>query len=616
MPNSTILGSDMKFDLRSLPFSTKGTYMSIFEDSTDRSLYLSITRSPTPKLERKNLIKLAPINDSNELQYEYEVQPGKLIIKTYKGSIEICFASENQLRVRGEGIGLRLSFKTLIYENLSPKEDGSYEMAYSILGKLLFVPIKGGLWSGAKWVPAKAMVEDFNMEFLPSSETNELEIAIQEYYTNGVREQSYAPFDECVSAAEKRFKAFYKLFPKPKGENSKYSEMAELAAWTIWTHTIESGGNVKSPVVYMSRLSSIRAFAWQQSYVAMALSGNMSEALKFLMNMFDYQNEAGQLPESVGEIGISYRVSQPIIQGFSLLYLLDEGDITALSNKELQDLYEKLSRFTDWWLVKRDHEGSGVPKYYYPDESGWNDATIFKKGVPLMSADLLAWLVLATEACGKLADKLGMKDVVGKWTTESKRLLDFLVKDYWNGEQFISQVAGKNNRVVEEDSIVAMLPIILGKRLPAKIIDVIAEQLGEQGDFMTSGGIVSEKLGSPEFKGRNAFMRGNIVAPVQLLLAFGLKNAGKTELARNIAASYCNLVCEKGLSHTLLPYGYDPSTGLTMKEQDIYDPEDRKNKPDLFKKEKKEPETIEEWSSWAAACFLGILSGVLDKKDK
>ena len=613
IPNTVILGSRMKFDLRSAPFSKKGSFLCILEDSEERCLYLSITRSPINMIERKNLVKITPVLDGNALPYEYEATPGKLTIKTFRGCAEFCFASEKQLRVRGAGFGLRLGFRTRMFENMSPKEDGAMEMAYSMLGKLLFVPLKGSLWSGAKWIPAKAMVEDFNMELLPSVETGEFETAIHEYYSNGMRDKSYAPFDDCAAAVEREFAEFYNNFPVAVGATAPlpaYAGMAKLAVWTIWTHTIHPGGNIKNPVVFMSRTYLVRAYGWQQGYQTMARRGNMREAWELLLTMFDYQDSAGQLPDSVGEYGISYRVSKPIIQGFALKYLLSEGGADEITADDCVALYGKLSRFTDWWLTKRDHEKSGIPKYYHPDESGWDDASVFRKGVPLIACDLLAWLALAAEACSDLAGKAGMRDEAAKWEAESKRLIDILVNELWNGSQFVCRVA-ETGEIVEEDSAVALQPIILGNRLPSYIVDAIAAQLEDGNGFMTRGGVVSEKLDSSEFTLRGGFMRGNIVAPMQLLLALGLKNAGKGELAREIAKRYCGLVCEKGFAVMLSPWEYDPSTGLALKKEELYDPDDWDKAPDIFKREKKESETAAPWSSWTAACFLALLSGVL-----
>ena len=447
------------------------------------------------------------------------------------------------------------------------------------------------------------MVEAFNMELLPSADTGEFETAIHEYYSNGMRDREYASFDDCVKATRENFENFLGNFPKAANE---YAGMARLAAWTIWTHTMPAGGYLKNQTVFMGKLSFLRAFSWQQSYQAMALRSNTKEAWKLLLSMFEYQDAAGQLPDSVGETGASYRVSKPVIQGLAIDYLLNNGDMSGIGKEDYKKMYEGLSRFTSWWLTKRDHQGNGIPKYYHPDESGWDDATIFKKGTPLMSGDLLAWIILAAEACGKIAEKAGAGGEAAKWEAESKRLLEILVKDFWNGKQFTGRVA-ETGEIVVQGSVAALQPIILGKRLPQEIIDTIAKRLEDEGEFMTAGGIVSEKLGSPEFTIRRVFMRGNIVAPVQLLLAMGLKNAGKEELARKIASRYCGLVKEKGLALMLSPWDFDPATGITLKKQDIYDPNDWDKGPELFKKEIKESETVEPWTSWAAACYIALV---------
>ncbi len=112
------------------------------------------------------------------------------------------------------------------------------------------------------------------------------------------------------------------------------------------------------------------------------------------------------------------------------------------------------------------------------------------------------------------------------------------------------------------------------KRLREDIISTIVNRLASEDEYMTSGGIVSELLGSPYFNLSGGFMRGKINAPIQLLLSIGLKNAGEKELACRIATRYCDLVCKTGLSSWMC-------------------------------------ETIVEWTSETAAIFLTIASYLL-----
>ncbi|MDR0999241.1 MAG: hypothetical protein LBL96_00305 [Clostridiales bacterium] len=604
-----MLGSAEKFDLRSAPFSYCGSYICVLEDAEDRKLYLSLSRSPKLLIQRKNLIRLTPILDNKELPFVYTINPGKLVIKTFCGEIEICFANEQQLRIRGTGkAALKFSFGMETFEVAAPKENGDMEVMFIILGKLLFAPLSGAMYNNGKWVPQKAMTEDFDLVLLPSIEANGFEAAIHEYYSNGERDKSYAPFDECAAKAEVEFEKFRKRYPAVP---QKYEAMAKVAAWIVWTHIVRPRGFLKGPIVYMGRSSFLRGFGWQQSYQAMAQSLDIKEAWKLLLNMFDYQDAAGQIPDSVGEQGISYRVSKPALQGLAMLYLLETGDASLLSKEDFAALYKKLKKFAGWWFKFRDHAKTGIPQYYHSDESGFDDATIFKEGVPLQSGDLLSWMILLTEALSVLAAKLGENDESDHWANESKRLLNILLAEFWNGKQFISRMA-ETNEIVEADSIVALLPIILGKRLPADIIDTISQRLADEDEFLTSSGIVSESLKSSEFTGRAGFMKGSIVSPVQLLITLGLKDSGKDELAKDIATRYCDFACEKGLSHMMPPHEYDLASGLSVKKEDWYKPEDFEQKVERFKSEKKEAETVEPWTSWAAANFLTIAGHILN----
>ena len=56
-----MFGTKERFDLCSLPFSGRDSRLAIFEDEETRELYLTFSRSPTPRVERKRLIRFAPL---------------------------------------------------------------------------------------------------------------------------------------------------------------------------------------------------------------------------------------------------------------------------------------------------------------------------------------------------------------------------------------------------------------------------------------------------------------------------------------------------------------------------------------------------------------------------
>lgn len=342
------------------------------------------------------------------------------------------------------------------------------------------------------------------------------ETAIHEYYSNGTRDKEYVPFDDCVKAVGDEFTEFCKRFAKVP---EKYAEMARLAAWTIWSHKMGPEGRLKNSVVYMSRTNRARAFGSQQCYQAMASCADVREAMKTLLAMFDYQNEAGLIPNNISDVSINCLYASSPIQGAALDHIFNTGDFKELVQEDYAELYGKISRYAKWLLAKRDMNKSGIPQYYHVQESDWIDPKVFRNGRPVQSGDLLALLVLLTEYCGKLAILAGFGSEADMWMNESGRLIAILENEFWDGRQFIGRDA-QTGEVVDMGITASLLPIILGKRLGEEIVDVIAGRMASEKEYF------------------------NNILPVQAILLTGLMNAGRSELALEIAERYCGRICE------------------------------------------------------------------------
>lgn len=592
MESRTILSSTGKHDLRAIQFGRRGAFLCILEDDQDRQLYLSISRSPNMWMQRKNLVRIVPVVDNKEVPYEYDVEPNRLVIRTYRGNIEMCFDEGGRLRVRGRGASLRFCFTMMLFENACPTEDGAWEIAFMILGKLLFVPLKGALFCSGRWSPAKSRSDDFILELIPSVETGLFEAAVHEYRSNGVRLKEYASFDDCAANALADFEQYRSRFPAVDPE---YEDTAYLAAWVIWVHTLGPGGLLKDEVVYMTRTQWLRGFGWQQSFQAMAASGDIKAAWRLLLTIFDYQDENGQIPDSVGDLGAAYMVTKPALQGVALEYVLSRGDIGEIPMADCEKLYDKLSRFASWWLIFRDRSRSGLPQYYHADESPGEFCSIFRDGLPLYSSDLIAFVALLTEGCARLAAHIGQAEKAAEWQRISANLIDRLVKEFWNGERFVARVA-KTGKEVDSECFMCMLPIMLGKRLPQPIIDKMAQQLADEDVYMAPGGIMIESIRQSRKLDMSTPGPSGSAAYVNTLIGNGLWNAGKQELALDIA--------RRGVSH-IVSNGF----GFMWGSEEEADDGLRKLQP-----APKKPSIVGRWSSWTAACFFIMARMLHDAK--
>jgi hypothetical protein len=187
-----------------------------------------------------------------------------------------------------------------------------------------------------------------------------------------------------------------------------------------------------------------------------------------------------------------------------------------------------------------------VPSYYHADESGYDESTLFYKGLPLQSPDLIANVALLCEGCGKLAAKCGKDGEQKTWQEKSEKLIKYLVDNMWDGEQFAAILTATGEKYTC-GSIALLQPIMLGDRLPKNITDKIAKRLTDPEEFLTEIGVASEHLKSDK-QLLFAFTTGPVIAPTQMLLVQGLWDSGHKEEAKLIAVRYLNALLSKGLA--------------------------------------------------------------------
>lgn len=566
-----LLGSEERFDLRSVPFSRRGSFICVLENDTDRHLYLSVTRSPEMWAQRLHLIRTVPVLGSTELPYAYDVEPGKLTVRTSRGQIGYCFDRDGRLHIQGQGSGLQLKADLLPGETVIQRENGILEATFDTVGSFLFVPVNGKL-------VFRLIKDGFTLNCIPAKDTS-FDLLIE----NGVESPDllpvYTSFDECVRDAEIDFDDYAKRFPVLP---DKLYAKARLAAWVIWSHTLGPAGLLKAPVVYMTRSQWVRAFSWQQSFQAMAACGDLREAWKLLLNVFDYADRCGQLPDSIGDIGGTWRVTKPALQGLAMLWLTERYGSDKLTEEDFSQLYTRLTRTTRWWLTFRDRNGSGLPQYFHADESPGEFCSVFREGVPLYAPDIASFVALSAEACGKLAGQLGKKNEEQEWLAISKEIIRKMIALLWDGDRFQSRLVC-TGKTVESRCILAFLPVMLGNRLPREIMDKLLSHLTDESAYLTKVGLAVEHLADAD---ADSIPMGTTVY-LNTLFAVSLMYAGEVAFAKEIAKRALGLLTEKGFC--FLDLREDPTSKKAVESHDL---------------RIKKPAPAAKWCSWLCACFF------------
>jgi len=541
-----------KLNLGIIPFGRRGSRLMVIEgfpdpeasDGAPAPLCVAYSYGEVGGKSRFDYIRFWPVYNGEIVPYEYEATPSLVTVKTNRGQIEICFDGEETLQFRasgGVGIHFALSFEP--HEQFLDRYDGTVYAAFAQIGEYLFEVTAGTQSHNGKWIARAIRPANCEMDWVPDQQ-GELRAYIR-YSESSVVRPELRPFDQCVKENLDDFNAWCEKYPPVP---VRYAHIRLFAIYVIWVSYVAPKGLIKVPMVYMMRTGALmRAMGWHQNYQAMALWPDIDEAVDLLYSMFTLQDEYGQLPDGGSDRYVTMTAPKPPFQGFAIDYIISRiGGYEKLTAAHCEKLYTPMCKWIEWWYDFRDRDGDGMIGYVHGDESGWDDASIFSKGMPVEAPDIAAFLVMCMESCSKFADKLGLVDESAAWQKRSTELLNKLVGNLWNGEKFICRL-DETHEVIDVESIAVYQPIILGKRLPKEVIDKIADKVGREDTFLMPNGFASESQLSEYYDVTNgAFMLGTILAPVQMMMTVGLYMAGRKDVALENCRRWCEMSLEFG----------------------------------------------------------------------
>jgi len=292
----------------------------------------------------------------------------------------------------------------------------------------------------------------------------------------------------------------------------------------------------------MSKNWMSNVWSWDQCFNALALARGQPElALDQMLILADHQDEFGAYPDSINDMRLHFNFSKPPVHGLAFREIL-----ARLPQRPLRDLlhtiYDSLGRQADWWMTWRRRKGDSLPYYLHGNDSGWDNSTMFRVGVPLVAPDLAAFLVAQMDVLADLAAQLGNDDAA-RWKARADELLDALLRELWRGDRFVARLANDGS-VVECQSLLPLMPIVLGERLPEEIRRALKKGIEAH---LTEWGLATEKVDSPHYRA-DGYWRGPIWAPATWLAVYGLDRAGFTTLAGTISERFCRLCRKSGFA--------------------------------------------------------------------
>ena len=229
--------------------------------------------------------------------------------------------------------------------------------------------------------------------------------------------------------------------------------------------------------------------------------------------------------------------------------------------KRLAEIYEPLSRWTNWWFQFRDDDGDGLPQYNHGNDSGWDNATPFLAGVPLEAPDLQAHLVVQMDVLADIAKRIGKPADARRWKVRADEHLAHMLKAFWREDHLVAYRSGDTNmKPAPGDSSFLFLPIVLGQRLPKDIQTRLLDGLKESGRFLTKYGLATESVRSSLYE-PDGYWRGPIWAPSTMLFVEGIAAVGDKAFADELSRRFAD-----ALANSQMPENFDALTGKDRRD--------------------------------------------------
>ncbi|OIK11869.1 hypothetical protein BIV60_17330 [Bacillus sp. MUM 116] len=539
------------FDIKKVPFSRYGSYMVIspIHGIDENHLYLRNVRNGDNDLGE--VFRIEVLANNQVVPYRPVLNPTVLRLEADKGFADFIMSEEKVLQIRSQGVGIRLTGITGAYDYAVPANDNRFEVNHSKQEiRYMLTPIKGELLMDAPFQEQRCL--KIVADFLPDPVSLKMECAIEEFFTIW-HERQYMEFSKAQELVRLEFQNWLNHSLECE---SRWINGRTLASYITWSCVVQPEGLLTRPAMYMSKNWMTNIWSWDHCFNALALSKKQPQlAWDQFMTFFEHQDETGMLPDFLNNRFALWNFTKPPIHGWTLKQLMENREF--VTRERLQEVYEPLCKWTEWWFEYRDDDQDGIPQYNHGNDSGWDNSTIFHQGTPVESPDLSSFLILQIEVLSEIADELGKKDEAFEWAAKSKDLLNRLISHFWKQDRFTAVKSG-NHSSIESESLVLYIPIILGKRLPESIRKVLAG--GLVNEFLTQFGLATEKPTSPYFR-EDGYWRGPIWAPTTLLLYQGLEESGETEIAQEVAQRFCSMANQSGMAEN-----YHALTGESLRD--------------------------------------------------
>lgn len=532
----------MKLNIEEIPFSRFGSYFCVSKEKDTKEIYIRDVHGGDDAPSK--LFKLDLLQEGIEQEFDIAASETYLrfyLVKNTEKYAEIIISEEDELHIEANGVEVRLQANKVKYDTLHEYEEGMYEYhIYPKELKLMISNLSGMMSVDAPWNVIGNDYIDIRM--------SNGHFVIESYRTV-FKPKEYASFQ----AGKEKVERLYQEWVENNTEkNEVYQDSIDRAVYITWSSIVHPDGVLKNYAMYMSKLWMYNIWSWDNCFNALHIGEKYPELSYSQLKIFmDMQDESGAYPDFVNDKFVSYNCIKPPVFAYAYEKLMEMNDYFKEESR-LREVYESTKKVTQYFDLYRTYEGR-LPHYKHGNDSGWDNSSLFHRGMTVEAPDLACFLIRTYDVLTKFANLLGEKKEAKRFAEKADNLFTLLMARLYDEKGFFGRVGKHAEKIDIRSSLILRLPVLIGYRLDKKIMDQLVEDLVE--NFETKYGFATEMPSSPLYK-ENGYWLGPIWAPVTYLFIDSLKSFGYSEIGERIKEKYLNLTLVGGMAEN-----FDPHSG-------------------------------------------------------
>jgi glycogen debranching enzyme len=490
------------------------------------------------------------------LDFQMTAYPHAVCLDTRLGHFWLAFIDEETLYLKLPAGRVGIAFRAYVTEGRSDRRGGEFKgdpehrrthrnIAYTTNAHVLSNTI-GGTENGFAAVHLQVEADGdsgFVLNVTPRLGLN----------------RSVPRSEEVIHAAEKRWHEWFARVPEVA---EQYASQYYYAWWILRAGLLSPRFFLTHEAMMPSMIHYVGVWQWDAFFHAMAYSYvDQKLAEDQLRILLDHQREDGMIPDALHDEGVVMRLNLP--------NSTEEVDVTkppliawaalklyaASGHRDfLDEIYEPVVRWSDWWFKKNDDDNDGIIQYNHPNSSGLDDNPLWDEGMPVESPDLNTYLVMQCDALSEIAVILGLPEDAASWRAQGEALTKRMIAQLWDEQAGVFWAMHKD-KPVQVLTPFNLYPLLTG-RLPREMTERLVGHLLTGDEFWTKYPIPSVAHRDPKFN-PNQMWRGPTWVNINYLFIEGLARCGYPDLARDLRDKTLELLMRRD---DIYEY-YNPDTG-------------------------------------------------------